>query len=114
MNAFPQYRTRIDGLDIHFIHVRSPHPNALPIVLTHGWPGSFVEFMEIIGPLSDPARHGGRAEDAVHVVVPALPRFAVSDKPAETGLDVHPIARAWATLMRRLGYDPLVSPGGDL
>jgi len=85
INAFPQYRTRIDGVGIHFIHVRSPHRNALPIILTHGWPGSVVEFMEIIGPLSDPTRYGGRAEDAFHVVVPSLPGFAFSDKPAETG-----------------------------
>ena len=84
INAFPQYRTQIDGFGIHFIHVRSPHRNALPIILTHGWPGSFVEFMEIIGPLSDPTRFGGRAEDAFHVVVPSLPGFAFSDKPVET------------------------------
>ncbi|HWX32553.1 MAG TPA: epoxide hydrolase, partial [Steroidobacteraceae bacterium] len=88
VNAFSQYRTRIDGLGIHFIHVRSPNPNALPIILTHGWPGSFVEFMEIIGPLSDPARFGGRAEDAFHVVVPSLPGFAFSDKPTEAGWDL--------------------------
>jgi len=113
INAFPQYRTRIDGLGIHFLHVRSPHSNALPIILTHGWPGSFVEFLEIIGPLSDPARHGGRAEDAFHVVVPSLPGFAFSDKPAETGWDVDRIARAWATLMQRLGYDRWVAQGGD-
>jgi len=113
INAFPQYRTRMDKLGIHFIHVQSPHPNALPIVLTHGWPGSFVEFMEIIGPLSDPTRHGGRAEDAFHVVVPSLPGFAFSDKPTETGWDVNRIARAWATLMQRLGYDRWVAQGGD-
>src|SRR5580692_12096645 len=89
VNAFPQYRTRIDGLGIHFIHVRSPNPNALPIILTHGWPGSFVEFMEIIGPLSDPARFGGRAEDAFDVVVPSLPGFAFSDKPTEAGWDLN-------------------------
>ena len=113
INAFPQYRTRIDGLGIHFIHVRSPHPNALPIVLTHGWPGSFVEFMQIIGPLSEPTRHGGRAEDAFHVVVPSLPGFAFSDKPNEAGWDVNRIARAWAVLMQRLGYDRWVAQGGD-
>jgi len=113
INAFPQYRTRIDKLGIHFIHARSPHSNALPIVLTHGWPGSFVEFMEVIGPLSDPTRHGGRAEDAFHVVVPSLPGFAFSDKPTETGWDVDRIARAWATLMQRLGYDRWVAQGGD-
>ena len=113
INTFPQFRTRIDGLGIHFIHVRSPHADALPIVLTHGWPGSFVEFLEIIGPLSDPTRHGGRAEDAFHVVVPSLPGFAFSDKPTETGWDVDRIARAWAALMQRLGYDRWVAQGGD-
>src|SRR6267154_3248270 len=113
INAFLQYRTRIDGLGIHFFHVRSPHPNALPIILTHGWPGSFVEFMEIMRPLSDPTRYGGRAEDAFHVVVPSLPGFAFSDKPTETGWDVDRIARGWATLMQRLGYDRWVAQGGD-
>src|SRR6267142_1347137 len=113
LNAFRQYRTQIDGVGIHFIHVRSPHQNALPIILTHGWPGSVVEFMEVIGPLSDPTRYGGRAEDAFHVVVPSLPGFGFSDKPAETGWDVNRIARAWATLMHRLGYDRWVAQGGD-
>ena len=113
INAFPQYRTQIDGVGIHFIHVRSPHQNALPIILTHGWPGSVVEFMEVIGPLSDPTRYGGRAEDAFHVVVPSLPGFAFSDKPVETGWDVNKIARAWATLMPRLGYERWVAQGGD-
>jgi len=113
INAFPQYRTQIDGVGIHFIHLRSPQQNALPIILTHGWPGSVVEFMEVIGPLSDPTRYGGRAEDAFHVVVPSLPGFAFSDKPVETGWDVNRIARAWATLMPRLGYDRWVAQGGD-
>jgi epoxide hydrolase len=113
VNAFPQYRTSIDGLGLHFIHVQSPHPNALPIIITHGWPGSFVEFMEIIRPLSDPTRFGGRAEDAFHVVVPSLPGFAFSDKPTETGWDLNRIARAWATLMQRLGYNRWVAQGGD-
>ena len=113
LNAFRQYRTQIDGVGIHFIHVRSPHQNALPIILTHGWPGSVVEFMEVIGPLSDPTRYGGRAEDAFHVVVPSLPGFAFSDKPVETGWDVNRIARAWATLMQLLGYDSWVAQGGD-
>src|SRR6202045_1681046 len=103
INAFPQYRTQIDGLGIHFIHVRSPQQNALPIILTHGWPGSVVEFMEVIGPLSDPTRPGGRAEDAFDVVVPSLPGFGFSDQPVETGWDVTRTARAWATLMPRLG-----------
>jgi len=98
---------------IHFIHMRSPQQNALPIILTHGWPGSVVEFMEVIGPLSDPTRYGGRAEDAFHVVVPSLPGFAFSDKPVETGWDVNRIARAWATLMPRLGYERWVAQGGD-
>src|SRR5260221_9332529 len=113
MNAFPQYRTQIDGGGIHFIHMRSPQQNALPIILTHGRPGSVVEFMEVIGPLSDPTRYGGRAEDAFHVVVPSLPGFAFSDKPVETGWDVNRIARAWATLMPRLGYERWVAQGGD-
>jgi len=113
LNALPQYRTQIDGLGIHLIHMRSPHRNALPIILTHGWPGSVVEFMEIIGPLSDPTRYGGRAEDAFHVVVPSLPGFAFSDKPVETGWDVNRIARAWATMMERLGYDRWAAQGGD-
>src|ERR1700751_864905 len=113
INAFPQYRTRVDGLGIHFIHVRSPDRNALPIILTHGWPGSFVEFMEIIGPLSEPTRFGGRAEDGFHVVGPSLPAFAFSDKPTETGWNVERIARAWTALMQRLGYDRWVAQGGD-
>src|SRR4029077_9484801 len=113
INAFPQYRTQIDGVGIHFIHVRSPQQNALPIILTHGWPGSVVEFMEVIGPLSDPTRYGGRAEAAFHVVVPSLPGFGFSDKPVETGWDVNRIARAWATLMPRLGYERWVAQGGD-
>nr|WP_202801661.1 epoxide hydrolase family protein [Herbaspirillum sp. CF444] len=113
INALPQYRTAIDGLGIHFIHVRSPHPDALPILLTHGWPGSFVEFMDIIGPLSDPTRHGGRAEDAFHVVVPSLPGFGFSDKPAADGWNLIRIANAWVALMKRLGYDRWVAQGGD-
>ncbi len=113
INAFPQYRTEIDGVGIHFIHVRSPQQNALPIILTHGWPGSVVEFMDVIGPLSDPTRYGGRAEDAFHVVVPSLPGFGFSDKPVETGWDVNRIARAWVTLMLRLGYERWVAQGGD-
>ena len=113
INALPQYRTAIDGLGIHFIHVRSPHPDALPILLTHGWPGSFVEFMDIIGPLSDPTRHGGRAEDVFHVVVPSLPGFGFSDKPAADGWNLIRIANAWVALMKRLGYDRWVAQGGD-
>ncbi|MFY0578628.1 epoxide hydrolase family protein [Cystobacter fuscus] len=113
LNAFPQFRTQIDGLGIHFLHVKSPHPDALPIVLTHGWPGSIVEFLKVIGPLTDPTRHGGRAEDAFHVVIPSLPGFGFSDKPTETGWDVARIARAWGVLMQRLGYTKWVAQGGD-
>ena len=112
-NSFPHFRTRIDGLGIHFIHARSSHANALPIVFTHGWPGSFVEFMEVIGPLTEPTRFGGNAEDAFHVVIPSLPGFAFSDKPSETGWEVERIARAWAMLMHRLGYERWVAQGGD-
>src|SRR6476620_11938008 len=112
-NSFPHFRTRIDGLGIHFIHARSSHTNAMPIVFTHGWPGSFVEFMEVIGPLTEPTRFGGNADDAFHVVIPSLPGFAFSDKPSETGWDVEHIARAWVTLMRRLGYERWVAQGGD-
>src|ERR1700751_6226909 len=104
-NSFPHFRTRIDGLGIHFIHARSSHTNAMPIVFTHGWPGSFVEFLEIIGPLTEPTRFGGEADDAFHVVVPSLPGFAFSDKPSKTGWDVERIAKAWATLMQRLGHE---------
>ncbi len=113
VNVFPQFRTQLDGLRIHFIHAQSPHPNALPIVLTHGWPGSFVEFLEVIGPLSDPTRYGGRAEDAFQVVIPSLPGFAFSDKPTQPGWNADRIARAWATLMQGLGYDRWVAQGGD-
>jgi pimeloyl-ACP methyl ester carboxylesterase len=112
-NAFPQFRTRIDGLGIHFIHARSSQTNATPILFTHGWPGSFVEFLEVIGPLTEPARFGGTADDAFHVVVPSLPGFAFSDKPSTTGWDVERIARAWVTLMQRLGYERWVAQGGD-
>ena len=113
LNALGQFVTEIDGLDIHFLHVRSPHAEALPLVLTHGWPGSVIEFLEVIGPLSDPGAHGGRAEDAFHLVIPSLPGFGFSGKPAETGWGVERIARAWAELMRRLGYDRWVAQGGD-
>jgi pimeloyl-ACP methyl ester carboxylesterase len=111
--AYPQFRTRIDGLGIHFLHVRSVHANALPIILTHGWPGSFVEFLKVIEPLTDPTRFGGGVEDAFHVVIPSLPGFGFSDKPAEAGWNVARTARAWGTLMQRLGYDRWVAQGGD-
>jgi pimeloyl-ACP methyl ester carboxylesterase len=113
LNGFDQYRTAIDGLDIHFLHVRSPHADALPILITHGWPGSVIEFFKIIGPLTDPATHGGNAVDAFHVVAPSLPGFGFSGKPAERGWNAERIARAWAELMRRLGYDRYIAQGGD-
>jgi len=113
VNAFPQFLTEVDGTDIHFLHVRSPHPHAMPLVLTHGWPGSFVDFLPMIGPLTDPVAHGGRAEDAFDVVVPSLPGFGFSGKPTGGGWDVARIADAWTELMSRLGYDRWVAHGGD-
>jgi epoxide hydrolase len=113
LNSFSQYRTEIDGLGIHFVHVPSRHPGALPLVLTHGWPGSIVEFLEVIGPLTDPTAHGGDAADAFHVVAPSLPGYGFSDKPAETGWGVERTARAWTALMARLGYDRYGAQGGD-
>jgi pimeloyl-ACP methyl ester carboxylesterase len=113
LSRFPQYRTKIDGLNIHFLHVRSKHEDALPILITHGWPGSVLEFLKVIDPLTNPTAHGGRAEDAFHVVVPSLPGFAFSDKPAERGWNNARIARAWAELMQRLGYKRYVAQGGD-
>jgi pimeloyl-ACP methyl ester carboxylesterase len=113
LNAFPQYRTEIDGVGIHFLHVPSKHENALPIILTHGWPGSVVEFLKVIGPLSDPTVHGGKAEDAFHVVVPSMPGYGFSDKPTESGWGLPRIARAWAILMKRLRYTKWVGQGGD-
>ncbi|HEY2985256.1 MAG TPA: epoxide hydrolase [Jatrophihabitantaceae bacterium] len=113
LNALPQFRTTIDGLGIHFIHARSPHSDALPLVITHGWPGSIVEFVKVIGPLTDPTAHGGAASDAFHVVCPSLPGYGFSDKPARTGWNVQRIAGAWALLMSRLGYDRYGAQGGD-
>jgi pimeloyl-ACP methyl ester carboxylesterase len=113
LNALPQFMTEIDGLDIHFIHVRSPHEDALPMIITHGWPGSVVEMLNVVGPLSDPTAHGGSAEDAFHVVVPSIPGYGFSGRPAETGWDPAHIARAWVTLMKRLGYSRFVAQGGD-
>ncbi len=113
LNAFPQFRTEIDGVGIHFLHVRSQHENALPLILTHGWPGSIFEFLKVIGPLVDPTAHGGKAEDAFHVVVPSLPGFGFSDKPKDKGWNVVRIAKAWGTLMARLGYSKWVAQGGD-
>jgi len=114
LNALPQFKTKIDGLDIHFIHVASAHPNALPLIMTHGWPGSVVELLETIGPLTDPAAHGGRAEDAFHLVLPSIPGYGFSDEPAELGWGPIRIGRAWAVLMRRLGYARYVAQGGDV
>jgi pimeloyl-ACP methyl ester carboxylesterase len=113
LNSFPQFRTELDGLGIHFIHVRSPHENALPLIITHGWPGSVVEFHKVIGPLTDPTAHGGDAADAFHVVCPSLPGYGFSDKPTKPGWGVPKIGETWASLMARLGYDRYVAQGGD-
>ena len=113
LNALPQFVTKIDGLDIHFIHVRSRHPNALPLIMTHGWPGSIFELVKVIGPLTDPTAHGGRAEDAFDLVLPSMPGYGFSGKPQSTGWNPDHIARAWDELMRRLGYERYVSQGGD-
>lgn len=113
LNGFDQYRTEIDGLDIHFLHVRSPYANALPIIITHGWPGSVIEFFKVIDPLTNPTAHGGQAQDAFHVVAPSLPGFGFSGQPTERGWNTARIAKAWAELMRRLGYDRYVAQGGD-
>jgi pimeloyl-ACP methyl ester carboxylesterase len=113
LNAFPQFRTEIDGLGIHFLHVRSPHADAVPLIMTHGWPGSIVEFHKVIGPLTDPTAHGGDAADAFHVVCPSLPGYGFSDKPTATGWNVERIGRAWAELMPRLGYERYAAQGGD-
>jgi pimeloyl-ACP methyl ester carboxylesterase len=113
LNALPQFRTRIDGLGIHFLHARSPHPDALPLLLTHGWPGSIIEFLKVIGPLTDPVAHGGQAADAFHVVCPSLPGYGFSDRPARPGWGIERIAGAWLTLMERLGYQRFGAQGGD-
>ncbi|HEX2159615.1 MAG TPA: epoxide hydrolase, partial [Actinomycetes bacterium] len=114
LNALPQFTTEIDGVNIHFIHVTSPHENALPLIMTHGWPGSVIELLETIGPLTDPTAHGGRAEDAFHLVLPSLPGYGFSGEPTELGWDPGRTARAWAELMGRLGYGRYVAQGGDL
>jgi pimeloyl-ACP methyl ester carboxylesterase len=113
LNKYPQFVTNIDGLDIHFIHVRSKNPNALPIIITHGWPGSIIEQLKIIGPLTDPTAFGGKAEDSFDVVIPSLPGYGFSGKPTTTGWDPQHIARAWTVLMKRLGYTKFVAQGGD-
>jgi hypothetical protein len=113
LNGLPQFRTQMDGLGIHFIHVRSKHENALPVILTHGWPGSILECLQVIEPLVGPMAHGGKADDAFHVVIPSLLGFGFSDKPAEPGWRLPRIASAWAVLMARLGYSHYVAQGGD-
>ena len=113
LNALPQFKTEIDGVDVHFIHVKSRHEDALPLIITHGWPGSVIELLGVIGPLTDPAAHGGSADDAFHLVVPSLPGYGFSAEPAEVGWDPGRIAHAWAELMRRLGYTRYVAQGGD-
>jgi len=113
LNALPQFRTEVDGVGIHFLHVRSPEPGALPLVITHGWPGSVLEFLAAIGPLTDPVAHGGEARDAFHLVCPALPGYGFSDPPAEPGWNPDRIGRAWTELMARLGYERYGAQGGD-
>jgi pimeloyl-ACP methyl ester carboxylesterase len=114
LNALPQFTTQIDGVEIHFIHVRSPHEDALPLVMTHGWPGSVIELLESIGPLTDPTAHGGDAVDAFHLVLPSLPGYGFSGEPSDLGWNVGRVAHAWAELMQRLGYDRYVAQGGDV
>src|SRR5438093_1658421 len=114
LNALPQFTTEIDGVNIHFVHVRSAHENALPLIMTHGWPGSVIEMIDTVGPLTNPTAHGGSAEDAFHLVLPSLPGYGLSREPAEIGWDLGRTARAWAELMRRLGYDRYVAQGGDV
>jgi pimeloyl-ACP methyl ester carboxylesterase len=113
IDGIPQFRTSLDGLGIHFLHIRSKHEGALPLLLTHGWPGSFIEFLDVIAPLTDPTAHGGKAEDAFHVVIPSLPGYGFSDKPEATGWGLPRIAGAWHLLMERLGYHRYVAQGGD-
>jgi pimeloyl-ACP methyl ester carboxylesterase len=114
LNALPQFKTEIDGVDIHFIHVRSRHENALPLIMTHGWPGSVIELLDTIGPLTDPTAHGGTPEDAFHLVLPSLPGYGFSGEPTELGWESGRMARAWAELMARLGYTRYVAQGGDV
>ena len=114
LNALPQFVSEIDGGDVHFIHVKSPRENALPLIMTHGWPGSVIEMIDSVGPLMDPAGHGGSADDAFHLVLPSLPGYGLSSEPAEIGWDLGRTARAWAELMRRLGYSRYVAQGGDV
>src|SRR5262245_53289416 len=113
LNALPQFKTEIDGLDVHFIHIKSRHEDALPLIITHGWPGSVIELLEVVGPLTDPTTYGGSAEDAFDLVLPSLPGYGLSDQPSEVGWDPARVARAWAKLMNRLGYERYVAQGGD-
>jgi pimeloyl-ACP methyl ester carboxylesterase len=114
LNALPQFQTEIDGVDVHFVHVRSKHEDALPLIMTHGWPGSVIELLETVGPLTDPTTHGGKAEDAFHLVLPSLPGYGFSSEPGELGWNVGRVAQAWAELMKRLGYTRYVAQGGDV
>ena len=114
LNALPQFKTEIDGVDIHFIHVKSPHEDALPLIMTHGWPGSVIELLETVGPLTDPTAHGGSAEDAFHLVLPSLPGYGFSAEPTELGWYAGRFAQAWGKLMPRLGYSRYVAQGGDV
>jgi len=114
LNTLPQFMTEIDGVDVHFIHVKSEHEDALPLIMTHGWPGSVIELLETIGPLTDPTAHGGKAEDAFHLVLPSVPGYGFSAQPVELGWELSRTARAWADLMRRLGYTRYVAQGGDV
>jgi pimeloyl-ACP methyl ester carboxylesterase len=114
LNALPQFTTKIDGVDIHFVHVKSEHRDALPLIMTHGWPGSVIEMLDSVGPLTDPTAHGGTATDAFHLVLPSLPGYGFSAEPAEVGWDLGRTARAWSELMHRLGYDRYVAQGGDV
>jgi len=113
INSHPQFKTRISGLNIHFLHIKSPHANAKPLILSHGWPGSIVEFLKVIEPLTNPTEHGGKQQDAFHLVIPSLPGFGFSDKPEKTGWTVEKIADTWDILMTRLGYDKYYAQGGD-
>ena len=114
LNALPQFTTEIDGVDIHFVHVKSEHQDALPLIMTHGWPGSVIEMLDSVGPLTNPTAHGGSAEDAFHLVLPSLPGYGLSGEPVEIGWDLGRTAQAWAELMRRLGYARYVAQGGDV
>jgi pimeloyl-ACP methyl ester carboxylesterase len=114
LNALPQFKTEIDGVDIHFIHVESQHKDALPLIMTHGWPGSVMELIDTVGPLTDPTAHGGKAEDAFHLVLPSMPGYGFSDEPTDLGWNVGRVAQAWVELMRRLGYTRYVAQGGDV